>query len=521
MILSIIPLYRVVRQDFLPSGVDEAQFEMSIVAPEGASVGAMDEAMRAIEAELKQVRGIRTVLTTIAGGPFGTTNEAQVFVKIAPHDERIFSLTRLVKGIVTLHPLEAFQGNYSQADVMQQVRGRMRKFPDLRIGVRNLQTFNIGGGNRDIDFAIRGPELDKLAEYAETLRAQSPSIGIVDADTTLKLNKPELRARIDRARAADLGVRTQDVAAALRLMVGGDQEVTRFRDAQIGEDYDVQLRLSENDRQDPDTISRLYVSRANGDMVRLDSVVSLEEGQSPSRVDRMDRQRQANVRAGVAPGFALQDRLEALRTAADRLEHAGRLHHRGQRPRPRARAHLPRIRLGVHAVDRVHVHGARGAVREPAEPVHHPAVAAAVTAVRAAVDLPDRQHAEPVFGARHAGAVRRRREERHPADRSHAQPAAPGHRARRGDLPGEPRSAAPDPDDDAGAGRRHVAARARHRPGRRRTPHHRHRRDRRPDAVAVPDAGRDSGRLLAVRRPGTGAANRSATARPEVAVAAE
>ena len=316
VISTIWPLYRVVRQDFLPSGVDEASFEMSVAAPEGASVAAMDDAMRAIEAELKHIAAIRVVLTTIAGGPFSTTNEAQAFIRIAPHDERIFSLTRLARGIVTLRPLEAFQGNYSQADVMQQIRGRMRKFPDLRIGVRNLQTFNIGGGNRDIDFAIRGPELDRLAAYAETLRAQSQSMGIVDADTTLKLNKPELRARIDRARAADLGVRTQDVAAALRLMVGGDQEVTRFRDAQIGEDYDVQLRLSEEDRRDPDTISRLYVSRANGDMVRLDSIVSLEEAQSPSRVDRLDRQRQANVRAGIAPGYALADRLEALRTAA-------------------------------------------------------------------------------------------------------------------------------------------------------------------------------------------------------------
>ncbi len=313
---ATVPLYRVVKQDFLPSGVDEAQFEMSIVAPEGASVSAMDDAMRAIEAELKQVPAIRIVLTTIAGGPFNTTNEAQAFIRIAPHEERIFSLTRLVTGILTLHPLDAFRGNYSQADVMQQVRGRMRKFADLRIGVRNLQTFNIGGGNRDIDFAIRGPELDRLAGFAETLRAQTETMGIVDADTTLKLNKPELRARIDRARAADLGVRTQDVAAALRLMVGGDQEVTRFRDAQIGEDYDVQLRLSEADRRDPDTISRLYVSRAGGDMVRLDSIVSLEEAQSPSRVDRLDRQRQANVRAGIAPGYALADRLEALRTAA-------------------------------------------------------------------------------------------------------------------------------------------------------------------------------------------------------------
>jgi HAE1 family hydrophobic/amphiphilic exporter-1 len=320
VILSIVPLYRMVRQDYLPSGADEAQFEMTIAAPEGASVAAMDDAMRSIEAELKQIPAIRTVLTTIGGGPFQTTNEAQAFVKIAPHDERVFSLSRLAYGIVTLSPLEAFRGNYSQAQVMQQARARMRKFKDIRVSARNLQTFNIGGGRTEIDFAIRGPELQQLAAYAETLRDKAPSLGIIDADTTLKLDKPELRVRIDRARAADLGVKTTDVAAALRLMVGGDQEVSRFRDSQIGEDYDVQLRLVEEDRRDPETISRLYVSRANGEMVRLDSVVSLEEGRSPSRVDRLDRQRQANIRAGVAPGFALADRLQALREAAAELK---------------------------------------------------------------------------------------------------------------------------------------------------------------------------------------------------------
>jgi HAE1 family hydrophobic/amphiphilic exporter-1 len=318
-VLSSIPLYRVVRQDFLPTGVDEAQFEMSVTAPEGASVAAMDDVMRAVEGELKQIPAIRTVLTTIGGGPFSTSNEAQIFVAIRPHSERVFSIPRLVKGVVTLDPLEAFRGNYSQAQVMQQVRARMRKFRDLRIGVRNLQTFNIGGGNREIDFAIRGPELEDLANYSEILANKSAELGIVDAETTLRLNKPELRARIDRARAADLGVKTQDVAAALRLMVGGDQEVTRFRDQEVGEDYDVELRLVEADRRDPDTISRIYVSRANGQMVRLDSVVKLEEARSPSRVDRMDRQRQANVRAGVAQGYALADRLDALREAAAEL----------------------------------------------------------------------------------------------------------------------------------------------------------------------------------------------------------
>ncbi len=314
-----LALYRLVRQEFIPSGADEAQFEMNVVAPEGASPAAMNDVMAAIERDVESVPGVRLVLSTVAGGPLGTVNEGQVFVQIAPHDERVFSLTRLVRGVLTLDPLEAFRGNYSQRDVMQQVRVRMRAYRDLRVSVRNLQTFNIGGGNHDLDFIIRGPELESLARYTEALRQKAGELGLQDADTTLKLNKPELRVKIDRARAADLGINTQDVAAALRLMVGGDQEVSRYRDPAVGEDYDVQLRLVDADRRDPDTIARLYVARNTGEMVRLDSVVTLEEGRSPSRVDRFDRQRQANLRSGIAQGYALGDRLAAVRAAAGDL----------------------------------------------------------------------------------------------------------------------------------------------------------------------------------------------------------
>jgi hydrophobic/amphiphilic exporter-1 (mainly G- bacteria), HAE1 family len=311
-----VVLYRLVRQEFIPGGVDEAQFEMNVTAPEGASPAAMTEVMAAIERDVRSVPGVRLALATVAGGPLGAVNEGQVFVQIAPHDERIFSLTRLAWGLLHLDPGEAFRDNYAQRDVMQQLRARMRKYHDLRIAVRNLQTFNIGGGNYDLDFIIRGPELEALAAYTDRLRQQAGELGLQDADTTLKLNKPELRVQIDRARAADLGIRTQEVAAALRLLVGGDQEVSRFRDPLVGEDYDVQLRLVDEDRRDPDTIARLYVARNTGEMVRLDSVVTLEEGRSPSRVDRYDRQRQANLRSGIAPGYALADRLEAVRAAA-------------------------------------------------------------------------------------------------------------------------------------------------------------------------------------------------------------
>jgi HAE1 family hydrophobic/amphiphilic exporter-1 len=315
VILSALPLYGRVKQDYIPTDVDEAEFEFRVYAPQNMSLAAMDEAMRAIEGELQNTPGVRLVLASAGGSFLGSVNEGRGYVRIAPHEERTFSLTRLGRALLRGDPFEAWRGNYTQRDVMQEVRRRFKKYPDLRISVRNVPSFNTGGGSFEIDFVIRGPELAQLAQYTESLRERAAELGIVDADTTLKLNKPELRVEIDRARAADLGVSMQDIGTALRLMVGGDEEVSRFMDPSVNDNYDVQLRLTDGDRNDPNTISRLYVPRQGGALARLDSLVRITPALTASRIDRSDRQREARLRGSVAPGYGLADRLEALRTA--------------------------------------------------------------------------------------------------------------------------------------------------------------------------------------------------------------
>jgi HAE1 family hydrophobic/amphiphilic exporter-1 len=314
--LSSIPLYRVVKQEYIPSDVDEAEFEVSANAPEGTNVDAMIDTMNSIEKDLLATPGVRVVLAQAGGSFLGGVNQGQAYVRIAPHEERTLSLTKLWNSIRAGHPLAAFKGNYTQRDVMQEVRRRMAKYAPLRFSVRNAPSFNIGGGQQDIDFVIRGPGLENLAKYAEDLRKKTSEIGgFVDTDTTLKLDKPELRVQIDRARAADLGVDSSDIATGLRLMVGGDDQVTRFYDPTVNLDYDVQLRLTERDRADSGTIQRLYVPSSRGGLVRLDNLVQIKEGISPSRIDRLDRQRMVALRGNVAPGFAMADRIDALRKA--------------------------------------------------------------------------------------------------------------------------------------------------------------------------------------------------------------
>ncbi|MBI4635413.1 MAG: efflux RND transporter permease subunit [Candidatus Rokubacteria bacterium] len=313
---SAVPLYGLVKQEYIPSDVDEAEFDVIVNAPEGMSLAAMDEAMRAVDAELRATPGVRVALTTAGGAFLGRVNTGLAYVRIAPHGERTVTAARLWRGLWAGDPLGAFRGNYTQRDVMREVRRRLSKFRDLRVTVRNAPTFNIGGGSFDIDFVLRGPDLQALAAYGERLRERAIALGgILDADTTLRLDKPELRVEIDRVRAGDLGVDTEQIATALRLMVGGDQEVSKFRDPAVNEDYDVELRLAEGDRNDPATISRLWVGRQGGGLVRLDSLVRVVPAQTASRIDRSDRQREVRLRASVAPGFGQADRLAALRGA--------------------------------------------------------------------------------------------------------------------------------------------------------------------------------------------------------------
>ena len=312
---SSMPLYQLVRQEYLPSNVDEGEFDVRVTTVEGTGLGAINEVALKIEAELQMIPGVRFVLTSVGNSFIGGLNSAGFYVRLVPHAERTFGWARLLQW----PPWRAFQGNYSQRDIQQEIRQRLKKIPDLRVQIRNPQTFIGGGPNYDIDFSLLGPDLDVLFKYAEALRQKAPELGLQDADITLKLDKPELRVEIDRERAANLGVDTQDIASALRIMVGGDDRVTRFRDESMNEDYDVQVRLKPDDRNDAATIARLVVPRQNGGLARLDNLVKLVPMKTASRIDRLDRQRQVSLRAGVAPGYAQADRIAALRAEVNKM----------------------------------------------------------------------------------------------------------------------------------------------------------------------------------------------------------
>ncbi|MEZ5402278.1 MAG: efflux RND transporter permease subunit [Bryobacteraceae bacterium] len=315
------PLYRMVRQEYIPTNVDESEFEMSVIAPEGTSLTAMEDVLARATEEIRSLPGVEHVITIVGNGYLQNVNSGRVYVRLAPVEDRVLSISRLARHTLDGEPQKAFQGIFSQRNVMDAARARLREaIPDCRFAVRNLQTVSQGSAPVDIDYVIRGPELEALNDYSERLRTAAMKIpGLADVDTTLRLTKPELRVFIDRGRAADLGVDASDIAGSLRLMVGGDDEVSRYRDDKLAEDYDVEIRLQDADRNSPETVSKLYVPSSKAGMVRLDNVVSLRNGMTAYRIEGLDRQRQVGIRSNVTSGYALADRLEEMHKAAAAL----------------------------------------------------------------------------------------------------------------------------------------------------------------------------------------------------------
>src|SRR5437870_13721458 len=136
--------------------------------------------------------------------------------------------------------------------------------------------------------------------HADALLAKLKTIpDVVDADSTLISGKPELRVVIDRARAADLGVRIADVAQSLNTLVAG-QKVSTFN-AGIDQ-YNVRVRAIGEFRASAEGLKRMLVASQKLGWVSLENLVRVEQGTGPSSIDRYNRQRQVMLVANTKPG---------------------------------------------------------------------------------------------------------------------------------------------------------------------------------------------------------------------------
>jgi HAE1 family hydrophobic/amphiphilic exporter-1 len=298
VLFSLGPAFQAVPKSFLPLD-DESQFEVSVRAPEGTNLVETQKILDEVAGQMRQLPGVRYTIVNAGSDEQRTPNLGAVFVKLVDVEQRK-------------------QDQYSlMAVARKQVNDRFGK-EGLRISVRQVAAISGGGNsNANIQYVVAGPGLKELEEYSNALVARLKTIpGAVDVDSSLITGKPELSVTVDRPRAAYLGVRVEDVATALRFLVGGDQ-VSTFDEN--GEQYEVHVRALRPFRTDAQGMRAMTVPSSKFPPVSLEEVVRFARATGPAAINRLNRQRQVSVTANTAPGASESTILEQLAAATKEL----------------------------------------------------------------------------------------------------------------------------------------------------------------------------------------------------------
>jgi hydrophobe/amphiphile efflux-1 (HAE1) family protein len=279
-LVAMGPLAAKARKGFLPID-DRAQFEVVLRLPEGRSVPATELLGERVARQIRQMPEVTATLLTIGDDAAKTPNQARIYVKMVPPDQR------------------AISQNEFKSTVREALLPKLP--PEVKLSIADVNEFGGGQSTARIQFLMAGPDIRAMAAatpgIVERIKREVPDA--VDVDSSLVLGKPELGIKVDRQRAADLGVQVIDVAQALQYLVAG-QKVSTY--AEGGEQYEVRLRATPEYRSDEDMLRLVTVPSRKLGLVTLADVVQIESGSSPASINRYQRERQITFLANARPG---------------------------------------------------------------------------------------------------------------------------------------------------------------------------------------------------------------------------
>lgn len=304
-------LFMQVKKEFAPTE-DRGILIVTITAPEASSLSYTRDRMFETEKLLKPFfeKGvIDSTLTIVAPGlqrP-APVNTAFIIVRLKPWSERTITQQQMQYGLLA----------------------RINEIPGARVFPINPPSLGQRGFQQPIQFIIGGPDFPTLAGWRDVVLEKAQAAGIFrNLDSDYNERQPDLRVRIDRARAADLGIAVETIGRTLELMFG-EREVSTYVDR--GYEYSVIMQARADQRIRPSDLDSVYVRSTGGDLVPLANVVTLTEIAGPQKLNREDRLRSITISGSMGEGVTLGQALDTLsQIARENLPPEARISYGGQ-----------------------------------------------------------------------------------------------------------------------------------------------------------------------------------------------
>ncbi len=269
---------------------DEGEVTVDAELPVGTRIERTHAAIERLEEMIRQSTPEATMLISNAGGGGffgGSTARGSVNVRLAPRTER----------------------ERSSDEIAQDLRRRLAGMPGVIIRARpsggNFQMNRLlgGGGAGRLALEIRGHELDEARRVAiEARNVMERTPGIADVRIGRDEGRPELAIRVDRPKAALLGLSVSDVAETIQTNVAGTQAAF-FRER--GNEYPIVVRLREEDRGRISDVDSVLLATPSGRVVPAGNVLAVRTETGPVQIDRKNQERITRISA--EPEVALSD----------------------------------------------------------------------------------------------------------------------------------------------------------------------------------------------------------------------
>jgi multidrug efflux pump len=275
---------------------DRSMVGLAVIAPEGTSFESMEQTMKEIN--------------NFVSDSIPDLNENRTYAGIAAS---VGTLVQPVNGgfqwIFLKDPQDRKSGLTQQQIYEKLVRasGRFRNVIIIPIQIPTIGGFS---SSQPIQYVVQAPDLQSLIAVTPKLMGEvAKTKGLAFFDLDFKINKPEIGITIDRQRAAQLGISTQEIGRTLQLALSGRRYgYFIYNDRQ----YEVIGQLERNERSAPTDLQSLFVRAQNGDMVSLDNLVTMQENVSPPAIYRYNQSYSVTIAATPAPGVSMGEALKQL-----------------------------------------------------------------------------------------------------------------------------------------------------------------------------------------------------------------
>jgi HAE1 family hydrophobic/amphiphilic exporter-1 len=256
--------------------VDEGELRVNVELEPGTRVEVTNEMMGRLEQVVREhVPEVKTMMTESGGGGFQNNgqNTGELRIRLVDRDQRTRSaaeIAAILRRELLIEPAMLVRINISS--------GMFRR----------ASSSGSQGGDR-LSVEVRGHDLDTLETLAERVQEVMSRIsGVADVQISRRPGLPEMVVEVDRDKASTLGLNVSDVADTFRTAVGGRRS-SMYRDE--GDEYNILIRLQENDRLALPQIGEVALTTATGRTIPAQSVVNMRRQEGPVSIDRKDQER--------------------------------------------------------------------------------------------------------------------------------------------------------------------------------------------------------------------------------------